>query len=652
MSARRRLAASRARTRTLVREVIAESLEARRVPEPDGAAAPSGATRATRLRFVVETAATVDLDEVRAVAELVFRGERPGILPAIPGLPSTARHVSATRVEIEVRMLFPGRSDERFGLDHFAIVAVGVDPAAVQRRLGRGVGALYDVAHELRDAGGFVRVDPEVPFKRWRTESGPPPSPAPVVVDVGGGLVGGGLVGGGLVGGPVRPSSPGSTSGAAGPIDHAWNLRAVGMPFAFSDGAGVRVGQVDTGTLDHPECAGIYAPVDQHGCTLDGETSPVDPLHSLKPVDNPAHGIATASVLASRGGFTVQPPDADEIGTTPPPGSTDDGEVTGVAPGCTVVPVRAIRSVWLNVSTIDLAQGVWHCLEQDVDVITISVGGLCHLWLERVISYAVFRNVVVVAAGGQMVPFVPAPAVYPDCIAVTATTPLGAVWDLASRGPAIDLAAPGVGVWCADADLDGTFVSIGNGTSFAAPAVAGAAAHWLARHGRADLVARYGGGPRLAEVFRHLARSTAYAPGPWVTSDSGAGVVQISALLDVALPDGADVPARGWDGYAPTSEEEVLRSQLGNPGADGFRGALARWFGTSPDGATDLLATHGTEVMSLLATVPGAFERLADLVAAEVQGAAQAAQDAVEELVDDVRGAAGHVLGTVMGWFD
>lgn len=630
-----------------MREVIAESVAARLVADRDVVPATSTATRPTRLRFVVETAQTVSPDEVRAVAERVFRGERPGVLPAIPGLPPTSRQIAAARVEIEVRRLFPGRSDERFGLDRFALVAVGVDPAAVQRRLGRGVGALYDVAHELREAGGFVRVDPEVPFKRWRTESGPPPPPAPAVVDVGGGLVGGAVPVG-----PLRSSSPGSTPGAAGPTDHAWNLRAVGVPFAFSDGAGIRVGQVDTGTLDHPECAGIYAPVDQHGCTLDGESSPVDPLHSLKPVDNPAHGIATASVLASRGGFTVQPPDADELGTTPPPGSTRNGEVTGVAPGCTVVPVRAIRSVWLNVSTIDLAQGVWHCLEQDVDVITISVGGLCHLRLERVISYAVYRDVVVVAAGGQMVPFVPAPAVYPDCIAVTATTPLGAVWDLASRGPAIDLAAPGVGVWCADADLDGMFVSMGNGTSFAAPAVAGAAAHWLARHGRADLVARYAGGPRLAEVFRHLARSTAYAPGPWVTSDSGAGIVSISTLLGVALPDGADVPARDWDGYAPTSEEETLRVQLGNPGADGFRSALARWFGTSPDGATDLLATHGTEVMSLLATVPGAFERLRDLVAAEVQGATQAAQDAVEELVDDVRGTAGHVIGTVMGWFD
>ena len=188
-------------------------------------------------------------------------------------------------------------------------------------------------------------------------------------------------------------------------------------------------------------------------------------------------------------------------------------EVTGIANQCTVVPVRAVSSVALNVSNINLAEGVWHCIQQNVQVITMSIGGLAHPWLERVISFAVFNNIIVVGAAGQVWPWVTAPAVYDDCIAATASTPTDVRHGLAdARGEGTRNRYRCAGI----ADLlrrcesrRGNFISASSGTSFAAPTVAGAAALWLVRHGRAALIQQYQGGPKLAEVFRHVIRSTA-----------------------------------------------------------------------------------------------------------------------------------------------
>jgi subtilisin family serine protease len=108
--------------------------------------------------------------------------------------------------------------------------------------------------------------------------------------------------------------------------------------------------------------------------------------------------------------------------------------------------VRAVTSV-VNVSNIDVAEGIWHCVSEGADVVTLSVGGYVNPWLERVVSFAVFRDVVVVAAAGQIWPFVVAPACYPDCIAVTASDVRSRHWELASSGPQIDVAAPGVDVY-------------------------------------------------------------------------------------------------------------------------------------------------------------------------------------------------------------
>jgi hypothetical protein len=550
--------------------------------------------------------------------------------------------------------MFPGADpqDQRFKLANFVVLTLPIDPLTAKKSLGGGTGSLYDIAYAIKDEGKFVRVDPEIPAKSWKRGTVPVPAQpgapdAPVS---------------GVGEGNLVAFSLGSSPQA--PIDHAWNHRKISMPASGTaldnGGAGIRIGQVDSGTRDHPECAGIYAPVAQHGSTIDGDADPEDPLSDAQG-DQPGHGIATASVLASRGGvapFNVGGGVPLGIGTTSPAGAaaSSNHEVTGIANQCTVVPVRAVSSVALNVLNINLAEGVWHCIQQNVQVITMSIGGLAHPWLERVVSFAVFNDIIVVGAAGQVWPWVTAPAVYEDCIAATASTPLDVVMDepmRAARGPAIDIGAPGSPIYCADANRSrGNFINASSGTSFAAPTVAGAAALWLVRHGRAALLQRYQGGPKLAEVFRHLIRRTARVPAGWDVVESGAGIIHVTNLLNAALPANNAVNGRNWVNYDAATEEQILRTQLGNPNQNAFLAAVARLFNSTVAEVSARLQEFGGEVLTLLETTENAFDELKDAVEAEIQNGQEAAQEAVDNVVDAVSDACSDVVGTVMGWFD
>ncbi len=621
---------------------------------PDKKRHPRG-TRRPNLRFVVETKGAARVADVRKVVGRVLGSS--GVLAA--GVLWTGRRITVSagvrqRLRVsstfDVRFMFPGAdpTDQRFKLANFVVVTLPIDPLEAKKKLGGRTGSLYDLAYAIKDAGNYVRVDPEIPAKPWTRSNVPIPPP--------------GLPEGGPGGGTLVTFSLGASLQA--PIDHAWNHRKINMPATGTPlnngGAGIRVGQVDSGTRDHPECAGIYAPVAQRGSTIDGDDNPEDPL-SDTPGDQPGHGVATASVLASRGSvtpFNVGGGAPLGIGTTNAAGGSTppNHEVTGIANQCTVVPVRAVSSVALNVLNINLAEGVWHCIQQNVQVITMSIGGLAHPWLERVISFAVFNNIIVVGAAGQVWPWVTAPAVYDDCIAATASTPTDVVMDspmAAARGSAIDIGAPGSPIYCADANRTrGNFISASSGTSFAAPTVAGAAALWLVRHGRAQLIQQYQGGPKLAEVFRHIIRSTARVPPGWDTNESGAGIIDVTATLNAALPAAAAVTGRrNWSNYNAASEEQILSTQLGSPSQNAFVAALARLFNATVAEVSARLEEFGSEVLTLLETTEGAFEELKNAVEAEAQGAQEAAQEAVDNVVDTISDAASDVVGTVMGWF-
>jgi len=70
----------------------------------------------------------------------------------------------------DVRPLFKGADprEREFKLADFIVLTLDISPLELKKRLGGGTKSLFDFAYELKAAGKFLRVDPEIPNKKWR----------------------------------------------------------------------------------------------------------------------------------------------------------------------------------------------------------------------------------------------------------------------------------------------------------------------------------------------------------------------------------------------------------------------------------------------------------------------------------------------------
>jgi thermitase len=301
-------------------------------------------------------------------------------------------------------------------------------------------------------------------------------------------------------------------------VDEAWAL--VPRPGGRALGEDVVVGHPDTGYTRHPEIWDS-APEDLRVLAERGHDFEDDDAGAEDPLvegfmKQPGHGTATSSVILS-----------------------GPGSVTGVAPRARLIPLRVTRSVVLFNFT-KLAAAIDHAVEEGAHVVSISLGGpYPSTVLEKAVDRAVARGVVVLAAAGNVWPFVVFPARLPQVIGVAASNCEDGVWKKSARGQGVDLAAPGEGVWRADAkgppESPVFSTGMGYGTSFAVATAAGACALWLAHHGRDHLIRLYGAAA-IVPVFRHLLLSTVCTPPGWDTERHGAGILDAAALLDAPLP--------------------------------------------------------------------------------------------------------------------
>ena len=128
----------------------------------------------------------------------------------------------------------------------------------------------------------------------------------------------------------------------------------------------------------------------------------------------------------------------------------------------------------------DVIEGIQWAVVKNVQVINMSLGTASDIqsFHDAVIA-AESAGVVVVAAAGNSVgsDAVIFPAAYPEVIAVSATDVNDNLASWSSRGPEVDLAAPGVSVY---STYKGAGYATLSGTSMAAPHVAGSAAWVLA----------------------------------------------------------------------------------------------------------------------------------------------------------------------------
>ncbi len=424
----------------------------------------------------------------------------------------------------------------------------------------------YDLAAALATRGGYA-VEPDLPSSAFGAESE------------------GGRLGLEALGAARAAHLDGSAAKdwALSKIaaQHAW-ARAV-PPGGASRGRGILVGHIDTGYSDHPDLERGALDLTRDLDLVDGDDDARDPLIARwwSPLDTPGHGTHTGSVIASRVA----------------------GEIVGAAPEATLVPVRAVRSV-VQVFDADVARAVDHARRSGCQVISMSLGGRGFLGLQDAIRSAVDEGIIVMAAAGNEVGFVVAPAVYPECLAVAASNADDRPWVGSSRGDAVDISAPGESVWIARVDSSvhppRFYSDRSDGTSFAVAHLAGVAALWLAFHGPAVIRQRYGPG-RVQDAFLALVRATCRTPAGWERSRYGAGIVNADALLAAGLPStAADEAPR-----AP--EFDVIRritAAVPELSPATVIAGLATRFAVEESALPDLLRRHASELVYLLGEAP------------------------------------------------
>jgi hypothetical protein len=364
-------------------------------------------------------------------------------------------------------------------------------------------------------------------------------------------------------------------------------------------GEGVVLAQLDTGFT--PSCQFRKTPAadsivldtakgfDYFACRDD----PADPLTEAPlPLEarQPGHGTGTGTILAS----PHVSPTCDPAEPNGMDGKPVD-RVIGIAPAATVIPVRVtdgiilgfpsaskaimeIQGVSFDARSRALAAGLLHAIDQGANVVSISMGGVCaddeaqkeaNRELQEWVLEAESRGLVIVAAAGQFpIPGflrrlffedypVTFPGSFPSSFTVAASSVHGIPWSQSSRGPKVDVTAPGFAVWRGKPVVGNPTrrdeIGVGDGTSFSTAITAGVAAIWVQYWGKDWLQQRYGGA--TASAFRLAVRRSAVQPAdldkrlagepyaaeihrrvkPWDRTNFGAGLLDASRLLQVDL---------------------------------------------------------------------------------------------------------------------
>ncbi|WP_433165244.1 type VII secretion-associated serine protease mycosin [Kribbella sp. CA-247076] len=295
----------------------------------------------------------------------------------------------------------------------------------------------------------------------------------------------------------------------------------------FSTGSGVTVAVVDSGVdADHPQLRRVGKVLRGRDFYLVG-TLPGN-------YDCASHGTGVAGI----------------VGADAKPGVG----FQGVAPGARILPVRISERETDNTGNTELidpnllAKGIRYAVDAGARVINLSVAGdQDQTPVRQAVAYAVRKDVVVVAAAGNRQGTAgerrPSyPASYPGVIGVGAIDNTGARVQASQIGSYVDLVAPGASVLTTTRVAGHAYQ---DGTSFAAPFVAGTAA--LVRAAWPKLTA--------AEVAQRMIATATPARGGRSSLEYGAGIVDPYRAVTEGLAAAAqDLPAM----VVPPPDEQQL----------------------------------------------------------------------------------------------
>ncbi len=213
--------------------------------------------------------------------------------------------------------------------------------------------------------------------------------------------------------------------------------------WATNTGAAIRVGIIDTGIdMTHPDLQ----------ANIRGGANMIDPAKS--PNDDNGHGSHVAGIIA---------------------GVNNAVGIIGVAPSVDLYAIKVLNRQGSGYIS-DIIEGLQWSIANQMQAVNMSLGASTDIQSlhDAVIAAANAGIVQVVAAGNDGVSApVSYPGAYAEVITVSATDQTNTIASFSSRGPAVDIAAPGVSIF--STYKSGGYATL-SGTSMATPHVAGVAA--------------------------------------------------------------------------------------------------------------------------------------------------------------------------------
>jgi membrane-anchored mycosin MYCP len=343
---------------------------------------------------------------------------------------------------------------------------------------------------------------------------------------------------------PASPAAADTTGQCAFPADpiaeRPWSLQRVLLDQLWQEtaGEGVRVAVIDSGVdTGNPQLTSAVDP------SLGADFTPADPQRNDTPpttsrgdgtTDPVGHGTKVAGIIAAR--------------------PHEDTGFVGLAPEATIIPIRQ-NDEYGSGTVASLARSVDHAVAQGADVINISQDSEQQLSddsaLAQAIDAALDADIVVIASAGnegadgrRRETY---PAAYDGVLAVAASDRNNERAPFSQPGDFVGIAAPGVDMV---STVPGGGQCVDNGTSFAAPYVAGVAALLRAEH--TNWTAE-----QVVTQLQQTAERAIPGPDPYL----GWGVVDpVRALTeDATAPGAAPIPDEGPPAApAPDVEELTL----------------------------------------------------------------------------------------------
>lgn len=283
-----------------------------------------------------------------------------------------------------------------------------------------------------------------------------------------------------------------------------WGLKQLKVPttWTITRGAGINIYVLDTGHPNHPDLPNATL---SKNCVL---KEPSDDLNG--------HQTAVMGVIAAA--------------------SNGDGMV-GVAPDAALYSVKVMDKDGLG-NSVAILTGLSHVLDlvkaggaNRPHIVCMSLGTPSQLPnpIYSIIKELYRLNVpVICAAGNSGSRGVDWPARYPECIAIGAFDESGNPAKFSAVGDKLDFSAPGVGIYTTW--LKGEYAKL-NGTSFAAPFMAGVVALLLAKHADQEKQTGKNDCKTVPQIRAHLIK---YADDKGILGrdkNFGYGVVDVEKLI-------------------------------------------------------------------------------------------------------------------------